>query len=91
VKWSGGSSTIVYTVLLQVGLADRAALRLTGTSGPSGLPPSGAVSGTLAVSGARLAITLQSWVDPYNAEKMTREAATKQMRSRHRRRAPDAL
>jgi hypothetical protein len=57
-----GSSACAYTGLRRVGLVDRVAFGLTGTSGPSGLPPPGAVSGTLAV-GAGLAACLESWLE----------------------------
>jgi hypothetical protein len=69
----GGSSAAPYTCLWRVGLMSRAGLGLTGTSGPSGLPPTGAVSGTLAVSEAGLVGCLESWLEPYNAAEVTRQ------------------
>jgi hypothetical protein len=62
----GGSNTFVYTGPLRVGLANWAALGLTGASGPSALPPSGAVTVTLAITADGLAIVLESWSEPHN-------------------------
>jgi hypothetical protein len=62
----GGSNTVAYTGPLRVGLANWAALGLTGASGPSALPPAGAVTVTLATTPDGLAIVLESWWEPNN-------------------------